>query len=130
GLAARGLLERGVGRGTFVRPAGKVVHDLSRMLGFTAQLERQGLLAEARVLHAAEEQPPPEAARALKLGRGERALRVRRVRLTAGTPLALEDSCLPARCFPGLLARDLSGSLYRTMGEGYGLAPVSAVERL
>src|ERR1700754_3761922 len=26
-LAARGLVERGVGRGTFVRQAGKIVHD-------------------------------------------------------------------------------------------------------
>ena len=35
-LAARGLVERGVGRGTFVRETGKVVHDLTRVAGFTA----------------------------------------------------------------------------------------------
>src|SRR3954470_10474144 len=36
-LAARGLVERGVGRGTFVRAPGMVVHDLGGPLGFTAQ---------------------------------------------------------------------------------------------
>jgi len=35
-LAARGLVERGVGRGTFVRGAGRrLEHDLSRVAGFT-----------------------------------------------------------------------------------------------
>ena len=48
----RGLLDRGVGRGTFVaRP--KVAHDRSRVAGFTEQLERAGLRARARVVAAA-----------------------------------------------------------------------------
>ena len=42
-LAARGLVERGVGRGTFVRESGTVTHDLTRFTGFTGQVERSGL---------------------------------------------------------------------------------------
>src|SRR5918999_110405 len=39
-LAARGLVERGVGRGTFVREAPPVLHDLTRVAGFTEEVER------------------------------------------------------------------------------------------
>jgi GntR family transcriptional regulator len=129
-LAARGLLERGVGRGTFVRAPGKVVHDLSAGLGFTERLSRQGIAAGARLVSAGEEGAPDAVGAALELAPGARTLRVQRVRSAAGRPLALEDSWLPAARFPGLLGRDLSGSLYALMGEGYGLEPVEAVERL
>ena len=44
--------------------------------------------------------------------------------------MLLEDSWLPAARFPGLLDHDLTGSLYVLMRDGYGLDPVSAVERL
>lgn len=125
-LAARGLVERGVGRGTFVRAPGKVVHDLSGTLGFTARLGRQGIAAGAEVVLTGEE-PAPEA---LELAPGAPSLRIQRVRSAAGRPLALEDSWLPAERFPGLLERDLSGSLYALMRDAYGLEPAEAVERL
>ena len=129
-LAARGLVERGVGRGTFVRAPGKVVHDLSGTLGFTEQLGRQGIAAGAELVSAVEEQATEAVAAALEIDPGSSTLRVRRVRSAAGRPLALEDSWLPAARFPGLLERDLGGSLYALMRDGYGLEPTEAVERL
>jgi GntR family transcriptional regulator len=114
-LARRGLVERGVGRGTFVRSPGRVEHSLDGALGFTERLAGQGLPAEAQVLLAREE--------------GEE-LHVRRLRSTGGRPLALEDTWLPAERFPGLLSHDLSGSLYALMRDAYGLRPVRAEERL
>jgi GntR family transcriptional regulator len=129
-LAARGLLERGVGRGTFVRAPGKVVHDLSGALGFTERLGRQGIAAGARVVSAGEDRAPEAVAAALELEPGAPALRIQRVRSAEGRPLALEDSWLPAARFPGLLERDLAGSLYALMRDGYGLEPAEAVERL
>jgi GntR family transcriptional regulator len=112
-LARRGLVERGVGRGTFVR-ATRPELRLDGPLGLTAELAAQGLRAEAEVLHAAVE--------------GEE-LHVRRLRSTGGRPLVLEDSWLPAERFPGLLEHDLSGSLYALM-RSYGGEPVRASERL
>jgi DNA-binding GntR family transcriptional regulator len=129
-LAARGLVERGVGRGTFVRAPGKVVHDLSRVLGFTEAIERQGLAAGARILAGAELAAPAHVARALELPPAAPVVRVERVRSADGRPLVLEDTWLPAGRFPGLLELDLGGSLYALMRDRYGLAPVSAVERL
>jgi GntR family transcriptional regulator len=113
-LARRGLVERGVGRGTFVRAARPELR-LDGPLGLTAELAAQGLRAEAEVLLAAVE--------------GEE-LHVRRLRSTGGRPLVLEDSWLPADRFPGLLERDLSGSVYALMRDAYGSAPVRASERL
>jgi DNA-binding GntR family transcriptional regulator len=113
-LARRGLVERGVGRGTFVRGARPELR-LDGPLGLTARLAAQGRPAEARVLLAARE--------------GDE-LHVRRLRTTGGEPLVLEDSWLPAQRFPGLLERDLTGSLYELMRAEYGLAPVRAVERI
>jgi len=52
------------------------------------------------------------------------------LRLAGGKPLAVERSSLPSRLFSDIEDMDLSGSLYDVMGEGFGLRPVSAVERL
>jgi GntR family transcriptional regulator len=129
-LAARGLVERGVGRGTFVRKAPRVVHDLTRVAGFTEDVERQGLEAGARILTAREQRPPAHVADALGLDPGARVVRLERVRLGGDEPLTLEDTWVPVGRFPGLLEHDLSGSLYALMRDRYDLAPVSATERL
>src|SRR3954471_10794510 len=89
-LAEAGLLERGVGRGTFVSSAGKVVHDLRRVTGFTEAVERQGLRAGARLLEARERQPPARVAAALGLVSRESAYRIRRLRSAGGRVLAIE----------------------------------------
>jgi GntR family transcriptional regulator len=128
-LAGRGLVERGVGRGTFVaRP--KVELDMRRVAGFTARAEQAGLTATARVVEVTEQLPPDDVAGELGLDPGAPALRVRRVRCVGGLPLVLEDSWLPADPFRGLTAGDLRGSLYAAMGSRFGAEPVRAVERL
>ena len=129
-LAARGLVERGVGRGTFVREGAPVDHDLTRVAGFTAEVEGQGLAAGARILSARACPAPDRAARALGLAPGAEVLRIERVRLGGGQPLTLEDTTLPSALFPGLLDRDLGGSLYALMRDAYDRGPASADERL
>jgi GntR family transcriptional regulator len=128
-LAGRGLVERGVGRGTFVaRP--KVELDLRRVAGFTARAQQAGLTASARVVEVSEQRPPDAVRTALALEGEATALRVRRVRSAGGLPLVLEDSWLPADPFRALTAADLRGSLYAAMGSRFGAEPVRAVERL
>jgi GntR family transcriptional regulator len=129
-LAARGLVERGVGRGTFVRKGPKVVHDLTRVAGFTEEVERQGLQAGARILAAGEHPAPDQIAQLLGIDSGAPVVRLERLRLGGDEPLTLEDSWVPGALFPGLLSHDLSGSLYALMRERYDLAPTSATERL
>lgn len=128
-LAERGLVERGVGRGTFVA-RGKVDHDLRRVAGFTETVGRAGRTATARVSAARQLPCPGPVAGELALAAGTPVLRIERLRYADGEPHALEDSWLPAVRFPGLLGLDLTGSLYAVMRDRYGLAPVRAVERL
>jgi GntR family transcriptional regulator len=128
-LAARGLVERGVGRGTFVA-AGKVEVRLNEVAGFTEQMARAGLQANARVLRAGVTKAPGAVAAALRLEEGAPVLRVERLRLAGRLPLTLEDSWIPEERFPGMGELDLRGSIYALMGDLYDRAPVRVTEAL
>jgi len=128
-LAARGLVERGVGRGTFVARS-KLDHDLGRVAGFSELMERHGLEAGAKLLSAVELPAPEAISAALGIAPGSPTYRIQRLRFGGGVPLAIEDSWLPATIFPGMLDLGLTRSLYTLMKELYDLEPVRAVERL
>src|SRR3954451_5591032 len=98
-LAAPGLVERGVGRGTVVAHR-KLDHDLTRVAGLSERLERQGLEPGAQVREAVERNASWAIAAALELEPGSPVVRVRRLRLGNGVPLVLEDSYVPGRLFP------------------------------
>jgi len=128
-LAARGLIERGVGRGTFVA-AGKVEVRLHDVAGFTEQMARAGVEAHARVLRAAVLPAPEQVAGALELELGAAVVRVERLRLAGRLALTLEDSWVPSGRFPGIEDLDLRGSIYALMRDLYGHVPVRVVEAL
>jgi GntR family transcriptional regulator len=115
-LQARGLLRRAIGRngGSFVaRP--KVERDLGTFSGLSEQLRRQGVVAGARVVSA----------RAVGA-----VIEIVRIRFADGEPFALERSRFPAARFHGLLALELTGSLYELLEDHFDAAPVRAVERI
>ncbi len=128
-LAARGLVERGAGRGTFVAPR-KVDHDLTRVAGFSEQLARQGLEPGAKIIDVSETPAGWRISAALEIAPKAPVVRIQRLRLADGIPMALEDSWFPAERFPGFADHDLHGSLYALMRDVYGVAPVRAIERL
>ena len=129
-LARRGLVERGVGRGTFVAAPKVDLDHSTRVAGFTEQMEAAGLEPMARILRSEVVGAPPAVAAALGLERGERVSHVERVRSGGGVPLTVEDAWMPDAAFPGLTELDLSGSIYALMREHYHRGPVRAVERL
>jgi GntR family transcriptional regulator len=128
-LAARGLVERGVGRGTFVSQR-KVDYDLTRIAGLTERLERAGLEPGAQIRDVTVREASWATAAGLEIRPGDSVVRIQRLRLGSGMPLVLEDSWFPGELFPGLAERDLSGSIYAVMRDEYGREPVKAVERL
>ena len=129
GLARRALVDRGVGRGTFVA-APKVELDHSRVVGFSEQMERAGLEPAAEVLSSERVAAPAEVAAELGIEAGAGTLHVRRLRSGGGVPMTIEDFWLPLELFPGIEDADLSGSLYSLLRERYASGPVRAVERL
>jgi GntR family transcriptional regulator len=129
-LAHRGLVERGVGRrGTFVAQP-KMTYDLREFAGFTEMARRHGLEAGAKILVAEQTPASENVAEALRVGLGKEVYRFVRLRYAGGEPMTLEHTWIPTGPFPGLLARDITHSLYAVMDESYGCPPVRATERL
>lgn len=130
-----GLLRRVVGRGggTFVRepePAPEPDRHTTGSQGLSAELRRQGLADSTEVVSVDVASSRRRVAAALGLEPGEPVVVVVRLRLSAGKPLAVERSTLPAKLFPDIEDLDLGGSLYDLMGEGYDRRPVRAAEQL
>ena len=130
-LERDGLLRRVVGRagGTFVSEPGSVGSP-GGTAGLSAELRRQGGASAVEPISAAVEPAGRRVAAALDLKRSDPVVVITRLRLAGGKPLAVERSTLPSRLFSDIEDMDLSGSLYDVMDEGFGLRPVSAIEKL
>ena len=126
-----GQLRRVVGRagGTFVSEAGPVGSG-GGMAGLSAELRRQGDASAVEPISAEVEPAGRRVAAALDLKRSDPVVVITRLRLARGKPLAVERSSLPSRLFSDIEDMDLSGSLYDVMDDGFGLRPVSAIEKL
>jgi GntR family transcriptional regulator len=84
-------------------------------------VRRQGLRVSTTVLGATLGVAWPDETRNLRLGGDEPVLRIVRLRLVEGVSWSLDTSVLPSRRYPGLLHRDLTGSLYAVLTSDYGL---------
>ncbi|MFC4007460.1 GntR family transcriptional regulator [Nonomuraea purpurea] len=128
-LERDGVLVRMPGRagGAFVTEP-RVECDLTGLAGFTEQMRRAHLRAEARILAARTVPAPAAAAGALRVAAGSPVHEVARVRSAGRSPVALERSYFPD--LPGLLDQDLTGSLYALLAARYDLEPRTAVEHL
>jgi GntR family transcriptional regulator len=125
-LRQRGLIERKDRSGNLVASP-KVRLDLSAVAGLSARLLRQGItpgaeVIEARTLDAGELEDT--VAEALGVVGNESAYVVIRRRTGNGEQLALEESYFPAHCCPGLLGRELTGSIYELLRDEYDLEPM------
>lgn len=123
-LASEGLVERRQGAGSFV--ARQIEQPASVLIGFTEDMERRGAEAASQVIRKALGLPDPSETLKLGLSPGERVLRLSRVRLSDGAPLAIEHAVVPAAALsPG----DLGASLYAAL-RAQGNAPVRALQRV
>ncbi|MFE7980047.1 GntR family transcriptional regulator [Streptomyces shenzhenensis] len=128
-LVGEGRLDRIQGKGTFVaRP------KLSRTLLLTSHTEdmhAQGLQPASRVLDIRHVEADEKLSAVLGVAVGDGVLRVERLRLASGEPMAIETTHLSARRFPGL-HRSLATyrSLYTALAEAYGVRPAEAEEAI
>jgi GntR family transcriptional regulator len=121
GLKAGGYAFSVKGRGTFVsRP--KLEKNIMHLLSFTEDMRQRGLTPSSKLLLQSVLPPSEELMEKLKLDSSERVMRLRRLRLADGIPMAIEDSSIPLRPFPGLDRFDFAKhSLYQTLRECYGV---------
>jgi GntR family transcriptional regulator len=128
GLTSDGLTYRERGRGTFVSPA-KVEKQIAHLQGFSTEMRLLGLSAGTRVLGAGLVTATPTVAAALLLPPGTGVLRLHRLRLADGEPMAIEEAWIPQTRFPGIEKINFGRrSLYETLRERYGVKIGSARE--
>lgn len=111
-LVREGLLYREQGRGTFVAVR-KVSQGLLTVTSFTEDMHSRGIVPSSVILSLTTEAPSLPDRERLRLDLGHQMVRVRRLRLGDGRPMALEEASLPQSLVEGIEEHDLSrGSLY------------------
>jgi GntR family transcriptional regulator len=130
-LEEAGLVDRVIGRagGIFISH-GQVQRSLSDVVGVPAFLANQGYIAGTRVLSTKITVPDRTTQQALRIGPADFVIEIQRVRLADGSPISLELAQFPAEAFPGLLERELGGSIYEILETHYGLVTSRADERI
>jgi len=125
-LVGEGRLYRVRGKGTFVAPPR--VDSMLELTSFTEDMRRRGLEPSTVVLRSVEAVPPEPVRQALGLTATQSAYRIERLRIADGVPMALESGWYDAESAPGLLDRDLSGSLYSILARSYGIVIDAATQ--
>ena len=83
-----------------------------RLIGYTEEMARRGLLAESQTLLARREQAGPGVARALSITEGDAVIHWKRLRRADGVPMCIEDAYLNEVLIPGFLQSGMPTSLY------------------
>ncbi|MGH9107279.1 MAG: GntR family transcriptional regulator [Acidimicrobiales bacterium] len=128
-LTIEGRLVRMHGRGTYAALP-KMAQPL-QLTSYTEDMRRQGLAPRSKLLSVGQVGADEELARRLEVRTRARVLRIERLRIAGGEPMAIETTHLDASRFPGL-ARRLgdSVSLYALLATDYGVRPAQAEETI
>lgn len=130
-LEAQGFVQRRLGRtgGVFL-DNGRIQRHLNTIQGVPEMVREQGLPMTTRVLHTEIALPFADEIRNLCIESDAPVVRATRLRLVGGRSWSLDHSVLPARRFPRLWERDLTGSLYGILRTEYEVEPDRAEESL
>ena len=121
GLKTSGYAVSEKGRGTFVtRP--KMEKNILHLQGFTEDMKQRGMVPSSRLLEQTVCKAPEAIGEKLRLAPEDFIMRLRRLRLADGIPMALEESNVPLKFYPGVERISFEqNSLYAVLRENYGL---------
>jgi GntR family transcriptional regulator len=120
-LAQAGLVYSSVGKGTYVAEAA-YQEELQPLSSFTQDLERRGMRAASQVLEASIIPADDYWSAVFYIPRGAELVRLHRLRLSGGVPIAIQLTHLPHHLCPSLLEYDFSTcSLYEVLRNAYKL---------
>lgn len=129
-LENEGLIYRRQGLGSFAAPP-KLPQGLVRLTDFAQDMERAGLSATSRVLFHGQAAALPAVATALGTAEGAFVVRLDRLRLGNGEPIALDRTWLPPFYGQFLEGRDLAKeTIYRILERDYDIPIVRARYRI
>lgn len=123
-LGDEGLIERRQGAGSFVTR--QIEQPASVLIGFTDDMRRRGAQATSRIIRQSIGLPDPSEILKLGLSPADRVLRLSRVRLSDGEPLAIENAVVPASALGDTA---VGASLYEAL-KRQGNMPVRALQRV
>jgi len=127
-LVDDGYLERGRGRGTFVREP-TLTAGVRGLNSFSEEMRALGLDPGGRVLSIEVVRAEEAVAERLDIEIDDSVVQIRRLRTGDGRPIGVQTSSLPAKRFPGLEREDLNDrSLYAVLAEKYGVWMTEAHE--
>lgn len=130
-LAAKGVLYRVKGKGTFVAPRKLQEKFIQRADGFYHDMTSRGFTVTSSVTEQCTVDPSPNIRQALALPERALTIKIDRVRFVDGEPMQFVTTYIPYDLCPDLLTSDLSsGSLYELLREHYGLAVASGTRYL
>lgn len=121
-LVQENFLDRKAGKGTFVRRR-KVKRDLRKVLGFSKNMTEMGLTPITKVLSQKVVASNAFARERLRLKKGDKVVRLERLRQADNVPMMLETRYIRTDLCPNIEKEELSSSLWRTFEDTYGLKP-------
>ena len=124
-LESEGLIVRRHGKGTYVAER-RIEQELVRLTDFMEDTQQAGQKPSSRVLAFVHEAATPAVAKALQIKEGTEVVRVDRLRLADGRPMAFDSTWLPLR-FGALLAEmDLTQeTIYHILETRYAIPVLS-----
>lgn len=129
-LVNEGVFYREQGRGTFVTQ-NRITQQLLQLTGFTEDMHARGQRPATKLLSAAMCPSNEITAERLRVPAGHPVLRLQRLRLADGQPLAIEESHLNFSGCEQLVNDDLeNNSLYALLETKYGLPLMEAEQEL
>ncbi len=128
-LTVEGRLLRVQGKGTFAAEP-KMAQRL-QLSSYTEDMRAQGREPSSKLLDVSELPADPELARLLNIRQGAKVLRLQRLRLADGEPMAMETTHLPLGRFRGLRKYVTGGtSLYQVLRERFDVEMGHAEETI
>jgi GntR family transcriptional regulator len=105
-LVGRGLVEIRRGKGTFVALP-QMTQELTELSGFVEDMQAVGRKPTARVISKEVVTADSTVASHLALTKGERVVRIRRVRLADGVPVSFDETFLPLEIGKKIITNNL-----------------------
>jgi GntR family transcriptional regulator len=127
-LVLAGLLEKRKGRGTFVTIP-KIVHRLGSLYGSSEEILARAACPGTTFIERKEISASDTMCQDMKIDKGSKIIKVKRLRFANEEPVAILSSYLPKDLVPDMIRiKFLNNSLYKTLEETYGLRLAEADE--
>ena len=124
-MESEGLITRRHGKGTYVAER-RIEQELVRLTDFMEDMQQAGQNPSSRVLAFARETASQAVTKALSLKEGTEVIRVDRLRMADGRPIALDNTWLPLRFGALLEGMDLAQeTIYHILETRYSIEVVS-----